>query len=228
MHRICNIERTWAILPMSSHRVAIKRCRPGAGRAVEWCRENPPAEFDAQVVDTVLPEPRKPDFRAHAAECSPYNERLLDDPNSGIRTPAAMILGPVPGEGGVIPTPEDWLCAMRRITRERGIPVIIDEVQTGLGRTGSLYAFEQDGIVPDILVLSKAIGGGLPLSVVVYRSALDRWQPRVHAGTFRGNQLAMAVGSATIRIIHEQRLEQHVIHNPVYANNLRLMRLPLV
>ncbi|MCI0667871.1 MAG: diaminobutyrate--2-oxoglutarate transaminase [Methylococcaceae bacterium] len=138
-----------------------------------------------------------------------YIEHILDDPNSGIRAPAAMILEVVQGEGGVIPAPESWLRTMRRITRERGIPLIIDEIQTGLGRTGSLYAFEQAGILPDILVLSKAIGGGLPLSVVVYRSALDQWQPGAHAGTFRGNQLALAAGAATIRIVREQSLAQH-------------------
>jgi diaminobutyrate-2-oxoglutarate transaminase len=104
--------------------------------------------------------------------CSHYLENLLDDPNSGITAPAGMILEVVQGEGGVIPAPEGFLWEVRRITKERGIPLIIDEVQTGLGRTGRLYAFEQAGILPDVLVLSKAIGGGLPLSVVFTTSLL--------------------------------------------------------
>ncbi len=141
--------------------------------------------------------------------CSHYLENLLDDPHSGITASAGMILEVVQGEGGVIPAPEGFLWEVRRITKERGIPLIIDEVQTGLGRTGKLYAFEQGGILPDVLVLSKAIGGGLPLSVVVYAAELDRWQPGAHAGTFRGNQLAMAAGSATVRYIQEQRLWEH-------------------
>jgi diaminobutyrate-2-oxoglutarate transaminase len=137
-----------------------------------------------------------------------YIGRLLDDGNSGIAPPAAMILEAVQGEGGVIPAPDPWLREIRRLTHERGIPLIIDEVQTGAGRTGRMYAFEHAGILPDALVLSKAVGGGLPLSAVVYREELDRWQPGAHAGTFRGNQLAMAAGAATLRFIREQRLDR--------------------
>jgi diaminobutyrate-2-oxoglutarate transaminase len=138
-----------------------------------------------------------------------YIERLLDDSNSGITPPAAMILEAVQGEGGVIPAPDEWLREIRRMTRERGIPLIIDEVQTGIGRTGRMYAFEHSGIQPDVLVLSKAIGGGLPLSAVVYHKDLDRWQPGAHAGTFRGNQLAMAAGTATLQYVKERRLDLH-------------------
>lgn len=138
-----------------------------------------------------------------------YIERLLDDSNSGITPPAAMILEAVQGEGGVIPAPDEWLREIRRMTRERGIPLIIDEVQTGIGRTGRMFAFEHSGIQPDVLVLSKAIGGGLPLSAVVYHKELDRWQPGAHAGTFRGNQLAMAAGTATLQYVKEHRLDLH-------------------
>ncbi len=138
-----------------------------------------------------------------------YIERLLDDSNSGITSPAAMILEAVQGEGGVIPAPDEWLREIRRLTRERDIPLIIDEVQTGIGRTGRLYAFEHAGILPDVLVLSKAIGGGLPLSAVVYHKDLDRWQAGAHAGTFRGNQLAMAAGTATLQYVKEHRLDRH-------------------
>jgi diaminobutyrate-2-oxoglutarate transaminase len=125
-----------------------------------------------------------------------YVERLLDDPESGMPPVAGMLLEVVQGEGGSIPAPVGWLRAMRRITADRGIPLIVDEVQTGLGRAGRLFAVEHAGVVPDVLVLSKAIGGGLPLAVLVYAAALDRWPPGAHTGTFRGNQLAMAAGAA--------------------------------
>lgn len=138
-----------------------------------------------------------------------YIEALLDDPNSGILCPAAMILEVVQGEGGVNPAPDEWLRKIREITERLGIPLILDEVQTGLGRTGRLYAFEHAGITPDVLVLSKAIGGGLPLSVVVYRREFDQWRPGAHAGTFRGNQLAFATGAATIRYVSAHRLDRH-------------------
>ncbi|MFE0033737.1 diaminobutyrate--2-oxoglutarate transaminase family protein [[Kitasatospora] papulosa] len=137
-----------------------------------------------------------------------WTEYLLDDPKSGVPEPAAMILEPVQGEGGVNPAPDGWMRRMREITRERSIALIADEVQTGVGRTGTFWAVEHSGIVPDVMVLSKAIGGSLPLAVIVYRSELDLWQPGAHAGTFRGNQLAMAAGAATLAYVRENRLAE--------------------
>lgn len=136
---------------------------------------------------------------AGAGLAATYVERLLDDPSGGVVAPAAMILEAVQGEGGVVPAPDGWLREMRRITAERGIPLIVDEVQTGVGRTGAMWAIEHSGIVPDAMVLSKAIGGSLPLAVVVYREDYDGWRPGAHTGTFRGNTLAMAAGAATLR-----------------------------
>jgi diaminobutyrate-2-oxoglutarate transaminase len=138
-----------------------------------------------------------------------YVERLLDDPHSGIPPVAGMICEVVQGEGGSNPAPDDWLRGMRRLTAERGIPLIVDEVQTGVGRTGRLFAFEHAGIEPDVVVLAKAIGGGLPLAVILYRSELDGWEPGAHTGTFRGNQLAMAAGTATLREVVAARLDAH-------------------
>ncbi len=140
---------------------------------------------------------------------STYIENLLDDPESGILPPAAMILEVVQGEGGSVPAPIEWLQEMRRITSERGIPLIIDEIQTGIGRTGKMFAFEHAGIIPDVIVLSKAIGGSLPLSVVIYDKDLDKWNPGAHIGTFRGNQLAMAAGTASLRFIKKYELDKH-------------------
>ncbi|WP_175647617.1 diaminobutyrate--2-oxoglutarate transaminase family protein [Streptomyces cyaneochromogenes] len=137
-----------------------------------------------------------------------WTESVLDDPKSGVPRPAGMILEPVQGEGGVIPAPDGWLRRMRQITADRSIPLIADEVQTGVGRTGSFWAVEHSGVTPDVMVLSKAIGGSLPLAVIVYRDDLDAWQPGAHAGTFRGNQLAMAAGTATLAYVRENRLAE--------------------
>ncbi|MFG2116804.1 diaminobutyrate--2-oxoglutarate transaminase family protein [Streptomyces sp. NPDC048718] len=137
-----------------------------------------------------------------------WTENLLDDPKSGVPDPAGMILEPVQGEGGVIPAPDGWLRRMRALTEARLIPLIADEVQTGVGRTGAFWGVEHSGIVPDVMVLSKAIGGSLPLAVVVYRSALDAWEPGAHAGTFRGNQLAMAAGAATLAYVRHNGLAE--------------------
>ncbi|WP_200880753.1 aspartate aminotransferase family protein [Thermoactinomyces daqus] len=136
-----------------------------------------------------------------------YIKRVLNDPESGIAPPAGMIMEIVQGEGGVIPAPDNWVQSVRSITREHKVPLIVDEVQTGFGRTGKLFAFEHAGIIPDVLVLSKSIGGSLPLAVVVYDQSLDQWSPGAHTGTFRGNQMAMAAGIATIRFIRDNRLE---------------------
>ncbi|MFJ8751388.1 diaminobutyrate--2-oxoglutarate transaminase family protein [Streptomyces sp. NPDC102441] len=145
---------------------------------------------------------RGADIAAH------WTEYLLDDPKGGVPSPAAMILEPVQGEGGVNPAPDGWMRRMREITKERSIALIADEVQTGVGRTGTFWAVEHSGIVPDVMVLSKAIGGSLPLAVIVYRSELDLWQPGAHAGTFRGNQLAMAAGTATLAYVRENGLAE--------------------
>ncbi|MFJ3827148.1 diaminobutyrate--2-oxoglutarate transaminase family protein [Streptomyces sp. NPDC090046] len=137
-----------------------------------------------------------------------WTENLLDDPKGGVPAPAGMIVEPVQGEGGVIPAPDSWLRRMREITAARGIPLIADEVQTGVGRTGAFWGVDHSGVVPDVMVLSKAIGGSLPLAVIVYRAELDVWAPGAHAGTFRGNQLAMAAGTATLAFVRENRLAE--------------------
>ncbi len=138
-----------------------------------------------------------------------YIETILTDPEGGVCLPAGMVMEVIQGEGGVIPAPDDWVLGIRKITQSAGVPLILDEVQSGFGRTGKMFAFEHAGILPDVLVLSKAIGGSLPLSVVVYRGELDQWRPGAHAGTFRGNQLAMAAGSATLRHILRERLQDN-------------------
>ena len=145
---------------------------------------------------------------AGATASANYLGRLLEDPHAGAPRPAAIIVEIVQGEGGVNPAPDGWLRRVREIASRQGVLLIVDEVQTGLGRTGRLYAFEYAGIVPDILVLSKAIGGGLPLAVILYRRDLDVWRPGAHAGTFRGNQLAFAAGAAVVEHVVRERLDK--------------------
>ena len=136
------------------------------------------------------------------AACA-YFERVLKDPESGITKPAAVIIEPIQGEGGVIPAPAKFLQTIRRVTRELGIPMIVDETQCGIGRSGDIFAFQESGIIPDIILMSKAIGGSQPMSVVVYDRSLDKWNPGAHAGTFRGNQLAMAAGTVVLRRVSD-------------------------
>ncbi|MEH3055404.1 MAG: aminotransferase class III-fold pyridoxal phosphate-dependent enzyme [Patulibacter minatonensis] len=135
-----------------------------------------------------------------------YLERLLDDASGGVEPPAMLLVEPVQGEGGIHPAPHAWLREVRRITAERGIALAVDEVQAGVGRTGSMWAHEQAGIVPDAMVVSKAVGGGLPLAAVVYAGELDAWAPGAHAGTFRGTTLALAAGAATLEHVRAEGL----------------------
>jgi diaminobutyrate-2-oxoglutarate transaminase len=115
----------------------------------------------------------------------------------------------VQGEGGVIPAPAFWLRELRRICDEHGILLIFDEIQCGVGKSGYNFAFEEAGIVPDVLCLSKAIGGGLPMSLLVINKQHDTWKPGEHTGTFRGNQLAMVSGAKALEIIQRDNLVEH-------------------
>ncbi|WP_256252075.1 diaminobutyrate--2-oxoglutarate transaminase family protein [Streptomyces sp. yr375] len=166
--------------------------------------------FDVRVARLPYPQDYRCPFgvggERGAELAARWTESVLDDPKSGVRQPAGMILEPVQGEGGVIPAPDAWMRRMRQITADRSIPLIADEVQTGVGRTGAFWAVEHSGVTPDVMVLSKAIGGSLPLAIVVYRDDLDVWEPGAHAGTFRGNQLAMAAGTATLAYVRENGL----------------------
>ncbi|MDN0197548.1 diaminobutyrate--2-oxoglutarate transaminase family protein [Streptomyces sp. S.PNR 29] len=137
-----------------------------------------------------------------------WTESVLDDPESGTPLPAGVILEPVRGEAGVVPAPDAWMRRIRQITADRSIPLIADETRTGVGRTGAFWAVEHSGVTPDVMVLSKAIGGSLPLAVVVHRDDLGPWQPDSLAATFRGNQLAMAAGTATLAYVRENRLAE--------------------
>ncbi|MER5373051.1 aminotransferase class III-fold pyridoxal phosphate-dependent enzyme [Streptomyces sp. NPDC002553] len=135
-----------------------------------------------------------------------WAESALDDSGPGRQPPAGAILEAVQGDAGVVPAPDAWLRRIRQITADRAVPLIADEVQTGVGRTGAFWAVEHSGIVPDVMVLSQAIGGSLPLSVIVHHEGLDVWEPGAQASTFRGNQLAMAAGTATLAYVRTHGL----------------------
>ena len=136
--------------------------------------------------------------------CAKLLDSALADPCSGLPEPAGVIVEAIQGEGGTVVPPPGWLAEIRSITRRHDVPLILDEVQTGFGRTGLMFACEHDGVIPDVLVLSKALGGiGYPLSAIAYAQELDTWEPGAHIGTFRGHQVAMAAGAAAIELIQE-------------------------
>ncbi|WP_346779784.1 diaminobutyrate--2-oxoglutarate transaminase family protein [Streptomyces sp. S3(2020)] len=172
------------------------------------------SEEAADVRVTRLPYPQ--DYRCpygvggtRGAELAArWTESLLDDPESGVPGPAGMIVEPVQSEGGVIPAPDAWMRRMRQITAARSIPLIADEIHTGVGRTGAFWAVEHSGITPDVMILSKAIGGSLPLAVLVHRDDLAPFERAAPTDTFRGNQLALAAGTATLAYVRENGLAE--------------------
>ncbi|AHH99278.1 aspartate aminotransferase family protein [Kutzneria viridogrisea] len=143
--------------------------------------------------------------------CAAYLERVLTGSHTGLARPAAVLLELVQGEGGVVVAPQEFVRRVREVTARLDIPLIVDEVQTGCGRTGRWFAFEHYEIEPDVLVLSKMLSGsGMPTAVVVYHERLDSWRPGAHTGTFRGNQLAFASGTAYLRIARRDGLLETV------------------
>ena len=138
-------------------------------------------------------------------------ESALEDVNSGLGNVAAVILELVQGEGGVYVADKDFVERIYRLTRKFGITLIVDEIQTGCGRTGTWYAFEQYGIEPDIFVTSKGTSGiGLPSSLMFYKKDLVTWPSGSHIGTFRGNQLAFVAGAKAIEIIQRDAVLDNV------------------
>ena len=143
-------------------------------------------------------------------ECAKYLEHILEDPHSGVGLPSAVIVEAIQGEGGTIVPPEGFLSEVREICSKYSVIMIVDEIQAGLCRTGKFFAFEHSGILPDIITMSKALGGvGFPISCVAYKDELDIWPPGKHIGTFRGNAVAYAAGHAALKFMIENRLADH-------------------
>jgi predicted acetylornithine/succinylornithine family transaminase len=116
----------------------------------------------------------------------------------------AVMLEPVQGESGCVPADPDYLRAARRLCDEQNLLLILDEVQTGMGRTGTFYAFQGYGVVPDVLTLAKGLGGGLPIGVCLAGERADVLEPGDHGSTFGGNPLACTAALAVLRVIEQE------------------------
>lgn len=127
-------------------------------------------------------------------------ERLLDDPSGGIDLPAAILLETVQGEGGVNAASAAWVQRIAALARKHGALLIVDDIQSGCGRTGRFFSFEELGVTPDIVTLAKSLSGlGLPFAVTLFRPEHDIWSPGQHNGTFRGNNHAFVAATAALR-----------------------------
>ncbi len=146
-------------------------------------------------------------------ECLKYLEHVLEDPHSGVGKPAAIIVEAIQGEGGSIVPPEPFITGIRELCSRHDIVMIVDEIQAGLCRTGKMFAFEHSGIEPDIITLSKGLGGlGFPISCIAYKEGLDTWPAGKHIGTFRGNVTAYAAGAAALDFMVEHDLAKHSLN----------------
>jgi diaminobutyrate-2-oxoglutarate transaminase len=125
--------------------------------------------------------------------------RYYEDGSSGYEIPAGIIVETIQGEGGINVSSAEWLRKLEKMCRDLDILLIIDDIQVGNGRTGSFFSFERAGITPDIVTISKSIGTGLPMAIVLMRPEIDQWSPGEHTGTFRGNSLAFVAGATALK-----------------------------
>ena len=140
-------------------------------------------------------------------------DKLLSDPSSGVDKPAAVIVEVVQGEGGLNAASADWMRKLEKVCRKHDMLLIVDDIQAGCGRTGTFFSFEEMGVKPDIVTLSKSLSGfGLPFAVVVMRRELDQWEPGEHNGTFRGNNHAFVTATAAL---------EHFWTNVEFANSVK-------
>lgn len=128
-----------------------------------------------------------------------YLDKVLSDSSSGVDKPAAVVVETVQGEGGINVASFEWLRNLEQVCRRHEVLLILDDIQAGCGRTGPYFSFEEAGIYPDIVTLSKSLGGyGLPFAMVLIRPEIDQWKPGEHNGTFRGNNFAFITATAAI------------------------------
>jgi 4-aminobutyrate aminotransferase and related aminotransferases len=136
-----------------------------------------------------------------------YIDHILENPYSGVGDVAGIIVEPIQGEGGYIIPPKDFLKGLREISDKHGVLLIVDEIQTGVGRTGEWWAVDHYKVTPDVMCISKAIGNGIPISFVAYRRDLDeKLEETFHFGTYRANPLGLAAASAVIDYIESRNL----------------------
>ena len=137
-----------------------------------------------------------------------YMQKLLDDDHSGIEKPAAVFLETIQAEGGIRVFDVEWLQRVRKFCDDNDILMVVDDVQVGCCRSGTFFSFERANIQPDIVTMSKSIGGyGLPLAITLFKPELDVWTPGEHNGTFRGNQLAFVAAKGGLEYMLANNIE---------------------
>jgi len=162
-----------------------------------------PGVFHAEFPDPYRrPEGTTPED--HAVSCVRAIEEQLFRTTLPAEEVAAIILEPIQGEGGYVVPPQAFFEELARLAGQHGILLIFDEIQSGLGRTGKMWASDHFGVTPDILTVAKGIASGMPLSAMVSRSEVMNWPPGAHASTYGGNPVAVAASLATIQLLERE------------------------
>ncbi len=168
-------------------------------------------------------EPLVPGFSHVAYNNSEALEKAVDEET------AAVILEVIQGEGGVYPATAEYIQAARRICDERGVLLIVDEIQSGFGRTGRMFAIQHFDVTPDILVCAKSLAGGVPMGAVLIGSKVKNLTPGVHGSTFGGNPLSCAAAIAALSVIEEEDLPRQALVKGAYLmDKLRKIESPMI
>lgn len=146
----------------------------------------------------------KSDAETVSRACLEWIEQRLFKTTTPPEEVAAIVVEVVQGEGGYVPAPKEFLQGLRRICDEHGILLVVDEVQSGMGRTGKMFACDHYDLKPDVICLAKGIGSGLPIGVTVARADLMDWKPGAHASTFGGNPVCIASALKTIELLENE------------------------
>jgi 4-aminobutyrate aminotransferase len=168
--------------------------------------------------------------RTQSAACLAYLEDQLFAHLVSPDEVAAIVVEPIQGEGGYVVAPDEFLQGLRAIASRNGILLVADEVQSGMGRTGKMFAIEHTGVRPDMVAIAKGIASGLPLGIAAARADIMAWPPGAHASTFGGNPVSCAAALATVRLLREQLVANAATVGAHLMGGLKTMadRHPLV
>jgi len=192
------------------------------------------APFMPGVVHATYPNPyRTPagqDPDRYAVECVKHIEDVILKTIAPAEETAAIVVEPVQGEGGYVVPPKIFFDELARVCKANGILLIFDEVQSGMGRTGRMFAAEHFGAVPDIIAVAKGIASGMPLGATIARADLMTWPPGAHASTFGGNPVCCAAALKTIELLERELIDNAARMGTYMMERLRLWpaRYPMV
>src|SRR5688572_18981409 len=159
-----------------------------------------------------------------AAECLDYIEHQIFVHLLSPDEVAAIVVEPIQGEGGYIVAPDQFLQRLREVTRTHGILLVVDEVQSGMGRTGRMFAIEHARVQPDVVAIAQGIASGMPLGVAAARSDLMTWPPGAHASTFGGNPVSCAAALVTIKLLKDQLIANAAAVGAHLMSGLKVLR----